>query len=104
MSAALLNLKKWIDEQLAPGLSGVTVHLQGLGNEEISGGGYAPKPFSTFLQWHFSGKTPLIYGFYLQSNGQRIYSEPLSEPWRAVGNGDRLTIDIGVESKVKQRG
>ena len=104
MSAALLSLKKWMDEQLAPGLAGVTVHLQGLGNEEIHGGGYAPKPFSTFMQWYFSGKTPLIYGFYLASNGQRIYSEGLREPWRAHSAGDTLTIDISVESKVKQKG
>lgn len=104
MSAALSKLKEWVDGEMTNSLRGVTVHLQGRGNEEIAGGGYAPKPFSTFLQWQFGGKTPLIYGFFLQAGGKRVYSEALKEPWQALSAGDVLSIDLTVEVKTKIRG
>ncbi len=104
MSAGLVALKQWIERSLEEVFGGATVHLYGFGNEEIIGGGYAPKAWDDggTYQFLFLGETPKIYGYYIQEHGGRIYSESFPRPWQALNPGDVLDVHISMQVKVKR--
>lgn len=106
MSAGLAALQQWADRMMCEALGGVTVHLYGLGNEEIGGGGYASQPMNSDepQRFVFTGQTPKIYGYYLQAGGQKIYSESFPQPWQALNAGDAVTVSITIDVKTKHKG
>lgn len=106
MSAGLVALQQWADRLFCQCLGDVTVHLYGLGNTEICGGGYASQPMNMDdpQRFVFSGETPKIYGYYLQADGRKIYSDAFPQPWQALNAGDAVTVAITIDVKIKQKG
>lgn len=106
MSAGLAALQQWANRMMHEALGGITVHLYGLGNAEIAGGGYQAQEWNGEAQHQFvfTGQTPKIYGYYLQADGRKIYSESFPQPWQALNAGDVVVLSITVDVKTKQKG
>lgn len=106
MSASLVSLKHWLTDSLDKALSSVTIHLMGLGNVEIHGGGYCPQVWtgSATQRFEFTGQTPMIYGYYMMDGPVRIYSELFYRPWRARQAGDAIVLTVEIAIMAKQKG